>query len=205
MSFGIKFTGDWEKCAHILEGMENRFAAAADKALMQEAHYLRGKMIQNITSGGTLAGAPFAPLSPLSLAVRQFTGKGGTKPLIVTGGLRNAISVIKVPGGVFIGIKRAGKGQGGKGGANLAALHEFGGGPWTRPMTDKQRRFLAAAFRNAGMKFGDPPGGGGALKIKIPARPFMQPVIDKFAQSDDVKSRFWASVAASMGGDIGTP
>jgi hypothetical protein len=203
--FGVKLTGDWAKGTQIMERMNERFEKAAEQAILQEAHYLRGKMVQNLTSGGTLAGAPFAPLSPMTLAVRQFTGRGGTKPLIVTGSMRNAITVVKVAGGVFVGIKRAGKGGPGKGGANLAALHEFGGGPWTRPMSDKQRRFLAAAARAAGIPFGDPSKGGHSLTIKIPARPFMQPVIDKFAQGEDVKKRFWNAVARSMGGDFGTP
>jgi phage gpG-like protein len=204
-NLGVKLVGDWENATRITERMNERFDQAAEKAILQEAHYLRGKMVQNVTTGGNLAGAPFAPLSPMTLAVRQFTGRGGTKPLIVTGALRNAITVIKVNGGVFVGIKRSSKGKGGGGGANLAELHEFGGGPWTRPMTDKQRRFLAAAARNAGIHFGDPPQGGHALKIRIPARPFIQPVVDQFARGEDVKKRFWNSVARSMGGDFGSP
>lgn len=197
---GVKLFGDWDKAAKALEHVEDRFAKAAEKAILQEAHRLRGHMVQNVTSGGTLAGRPFAPLSPATLIIRKFVGRGGTKPLIVSGALRNSITVVKVAGGVFVGVRRKAEK-----GVNIAALMEFGGGPWTRPMTAKQRRFLAAAFRAAGQKFGDPPAGGGVLKIKIPARPFMQPVVDKFARPSDVKKRFWEVVAKEMHGDLGRP
>jgi hypothetical protein len=202
--FGVKLFGDWARGTQILSTANERFERVCDQAVLKEAHFLRGKMIQNITSGGAVAGQPFAPLSPLTLAVRQFKGFGGSKPLMVTGALRNSIAVVKTQGGVFVGIKRAGKSKGGKGGANLAELHEYGGGPWARPMTAKQRRFLAAAFKAAGLKFGDPPGGG-VLRIKIPARPFVGPIVDKFAKPEDVKKRFWANVSTGMGGDFGTP
>lgn len=197
--FGVRLFGDWAKTATILEHAEDRFAKACERATLKEAHYLRGKMVQNITSGGNLADRPFAPPSPLTLAVRQFRGFGGSKPLMVTGAMRNSITVVKVAGGVFVGIRRASSK-----GVNIPALMEFGGGPWSRPMTPKQRRFLAAAFKASGMKFGDPPGGG-ILKIRIPARPFMGPVIDKFAKSEDVQKRFWANVALEMKGDFGSP
>jgi hypothetical protein len=198
---GLTLFGDWAKGVAILSDIETRFQKATEKAVLQEAHYLRGKMVQNITTGGQTAGQPFAPPSPTTLIIRRFLGFGGTKPLLVSGAMRSAITVIKTTGGVFVGIKRAAKGT--KGGVNLAELHEFGGGPWTRPMTPKQRRFLAAAFAAAGQKFGQ--GGGGVLKIRIPARPFIGPVVDMFAKGPDVAKRFWASVAASMNWDLGRP
>ena len=198
MSFELH--GDWKEASRILEHADSRFHDAANKALMMEAHAIRGHIIKNLTTGGQHAGKPFAPPSQLTLVVRKFTGFGGSKPLMVTGALRSSVTVMKDGGGVFVGVKR-----GGKGGTNFASLHEFGGGPWQRPMTDKQRRFLAAAFAQAGIPFGQGAGGGGVIRTKIPARPFIGPVIEKFAKSEDVQKRFWENVSRLMNGDLGKP
>jgi phage gpG-like protein len=193
----VRLIGDWAKAAKITETMDKRFHAAAEQALLREGHYLRGKVVQNITSGGALAGKPFAPLSPATLAIRKFTGFGGSKILMRTGSLRNSVVVRKVGSAVFVGVMR----KSGKG-ANIAEIHEFGAGPFTVVMTARQRRFLMAALSSFG---GAPsPGkGGGVLVIKIPARPFMSPVFERFAKPADVKQRFWAHVSGALGGDLG--
>jgi phage gpG-like protein len=195
----MKLVGDWEKAAKIVETMGKRFSAAAEQAILREGHYLRGLVVQNFTSGGQLAGKPFAPLSPSTLAIRKFTGFGGTKILMRTGALRNSVVVKKVGNAVFVGVMR----KSGKG-ANVAEIHEFGAGPYQVVMTDRQRKFLMAALSSFG---GAPsPGkGGGVLVIKIPARPFMAPVFDKFATPKDVKKRFWDHVSKAMGYDLGKP
>lgn len=195
----MKLVGDWAKAGKIVQSMDKRFAAAAEQAVLREGHMLRGKVIQNITSGGTLAGKPFAPLSPATLAIRRFTGFGGTKILMRTGALRNSVVVRKVGNAVFVGVMRTSKGK-----ANIAEIHEFGAGPYTVVMTQRQRRFLMAALSSMG---GAPsPGkGGGVLVIRIPARPFLGPVFEKFAQPRDVAKRFWAHIAKAMGGDLGKP
>jgi hypothetical protein len=198
VSLGIKLTGDWGRA---LKALNLDLRGAVDKAMMKEAHFLRSKIILNIQSGGNEAGAPFTPLSPTTLAVRAFKGFGGSKPLIVTGALIGAVSVVRVSGGVFVGIKRSAK----AGGAKLAELHEFGGGPWTRPMTDKQRRFLHAVFRNAGAASPGKSAGGGTITWRIPARPFVNPVIRKFMTPSDVRKRFWTNVAQNLGFELGRP
>jgi hypothetical protein len=200
----IKLLGDWQRASAITSSMAARFEKAQERAVLQEAHRLRGLIVQNITSGGQLAGAPFAGLSPGTLVVRAFRGFGGTKPLMVTGALRNSVSVVKLAGGAVFGGIRRGTTKGGKGGANLAELHEYGGS-WTQRMTARQRRFLAAAYRRAGQKFGTGAPGSGMLRIRIPARPYVGPVVQRFAQPEDVKARFWANVSKGMGYDLGRP
>lgn len=197
---GVRLIGDWAKATKSLEHLEDRFARAAEQAVAKEAQMARMHIVKNITSGGAHADKPFAPLSSMTLAIRAFKGFGGGKPLIVSGALLGAVTVSKIGKATFVGIKRAG-GKGG--GVNFAELHEFGGGPWTRPMTDKQRRFLHAALKNAGPAPTGP--GGGVLTIRIPARPYIGPVADKFLKQPDVKRRFWANVSAALGGDIGRP
>lgn len=195
---GVQLTGQWQKAGNILGKLDSRFEAAAMKAVLKEAHFIRMKVILNIADGGATAGKPFAPLSPLTLVIRRFRGFGGGKPLIVTGALRGSAVVMKLGGGaVAVGMKRASAG-----GVNLALLHEEGSDT-TRKMTAKQRRFLAAAFRSAGLRFGDGGGGGGMLRIRIPARPYFGPVVEKFAKGEDVRARFWKNVSADLNGDLG--
>jgi hypothetical protein len=196
------FGPGWDKASQILSNADARFKQAVRVAMLREANAIRGHIVRNISSGGAHAGAPFKPLSETTLIVRAFKGFGGTKPLNVTGALRQSVAVVELSGGaVFVGIRRR-SGQG-KGGVNLAELHEFGGGPWSRPMTEKQRRFLAAAFKKAGKVFGKGGAGTGMIVTSIPARPFVRPVAARFGQPNDVAKRFWATVAEKMGGDFG--
>jgi phage gpG-like protein len=203
----FKLIGDWAKTAKIMNSMETRFRAAAQKAVLREAHYLRGQIVKNITSGGALAGKPFKALSPATLAIRRFRGFGGGKVLMHTGALRNSITVKKMAGGgAFVGVLRQSRSSaGGKSLANVAAIHEFGAGPYTMIMTERQRRFLMVALRSMGGASSPGKSSGGVLVIKIPARPFIGPVIEQFAKPDAVKRRFWADVAKSMNGDFGQP
>lgn len=195
----VVLTQDWKEVDRILGSAAPRFKAAAERAVLLEAHLLRGHMTTNIATGGGHAGKPFAPLSETTLIVRRFRGFGGGKPLIVSGALRASISVQKKGGGIFVGVKRSSKG-----GVKVAELHEFGGGPWTKPMTARQRRFLAAAFRAAGKPFGTGGAGGGVIRWKIPARPFIGPVIERFGKHEDIRKRFFHNVAKDMGGDLGS-
>jgi hypothetical protein len=201
----VELFGAWAKTSHILASVDTRFQKAVRVAMLQEANAVRGHIVRNISTGGVHAGKPFAPLSPNTLIIRSFKGFGGSKPLMVTGALRSSVSVVEMAGGaVFVGVKR--RSGAGKGGVNLAELHEFGGGPWTRPMTPKQRRFLAAAFAKAGKSFGGKGSGTpGMITTKIPARPFVRPVVERFGKPQDVAKRFWATVAQQMGGDLGKP
>lgn len=204
--FGVKLVGDWAKAMKVTQTMNDRFRAAAQKAVLKEAHYIRGKIVENITSQGTLAGKPFKPLSAGTLLVRRFRGFGGGKILMVTGALRNSITVKKMSsGGAFVGVLRQSRAASGGSLANIAEIHEFGAGPYQIIMTERQRRFLMAAMRSMGGPSGPGKSSGGVLIIKIPARPFIGPVVEKFAQGDAVKKRFWAEVARQMGGDFGQP
>lgn len=200
---GLKFFGAWADASRIATTMSEKFGKAAERAVMKEAHRLRGLIIRNITGGGRPAGAPFAELSPLTLVMRKFRrGFGGSKPLIQTAALRNSISVVKVGGGaVFVGVMR----KASKKGVNVAELMEFGSKQYSIKMTPKMRRFLMKAFRMAGLVSSGAKGsgGGGMLVIKIPARPFIGPVVDKEAKPADVQRRFWENVAKDMGGDFG--
>ena len=220
---GLHQVGDWDKMRALMPRLRQRFERAAFVALRKEAQFLRGKMIQGITSGAP-GGQAFTPLAPLTLAIRKMKGFAGTKILIVSGTLRGAILVTELPGGgVFIGVHRSARGgKGGKTLYNLARIHEEGG-DWSYLMTPKQRRFLFAALakaRHAGRdsagrylkkgavnpfdrKPGAGAGGGGArVTVHLPARPFIRPTLELYARPADVKRRIVATILAKMGGAL---
>jgi hypothetical protein len=206
----VRKFGDWAKVAQITRTMRDRFEAAVRVALLREAQYLRGKMVTGIASGAP-GGKPFAPLSPITLAIRKARGFGGSKPLIVTGTLRRSPSVVQVGGrgiggAVFVGIHRSARGKNGKSLVNIAEIHEFGRS-WKQKLSPKARRFLFAMLRKAGLSQGgaskgrfSSPGGSGTISINIPARPFVRPTFEMYAKPADVKRRFMANIADRMGG-----
>jgi hypothetical protein len=201
----ITLTGAWAEASRAAQQLAAGFKKAADRAVLAEANFLRGHIVKNLTSGGAHAGAPFAALSPNTLIIRKFKGFGGSKPLMVTGALRNSISVVRLPGGAcFVGVRRGAPHAGAPGGAaNLAAIHEEGR-TFTIQMTAKMRKFLAVAFSKAGgPKRGAGGGGGAVIVIRIPARPFVGPALDRYARRDDVKARFWERVNKDLGGILG--
>ncbi len=87
---------------------------------------------------------------------------------------------------------------------NVAAVHELGSRSIVMKLTPKARRFLHAAFRAAGLDrpAGDKPSTGIAV-IKVPARPFLRPVFEKYGQAEHVSRRFVGRVARLLGSDFG--
>ena len=205
----MQLTGDWQKASKLAEGLAGRFQKSVAAALMAEGQYLRGQIVKGIRSGAP-GGKAFAPLSPITLAVRRFRGFGGSKPLIATGSLVGSIVAVRIGGGVFVGISRSAKSKGGKGLANIGEIHEFGR-TWTQPLSSKARRFLFAALRASGLSQGSGPkakgtsGGAATITITIPARPFIGPVLERDGKPEAVAKRFWERVAQGMGGDLGRP
>jgi hypothetical protein len=195
--------GQWPLARRILAG-GRRVKEAIDKALLQEAQFFRTKIVEGLREQAP-GGQPFAPLAPTTLAIRRFRGFKGTKALMVRGDLRNSITVVKQPGGVFVGVLRTARGKGGQSLVNVAAVHEFGSRPITIKLTPKARRFLHAAFRAAGLDApaADRPGTGIAV-IKVPARPFLRPVFEKYGEAEEVAKRFLERVARNLGGEFGS-
>jgi len=103
-------------------------------------------------------------------------------------------------------VLRTAKGREGQPLVNVAAVHEFGSRPIVVKLTPKARRFLHAAFRKAGL---DRPASGGPSTgiavIKVPARPFLAPVFEKYgADPEQVSKRFLDRVGRLLAGDFGT-
>lgn len=175
----MQLTGDWGRAAKIASGLQGRFQRAVAQAIAQEAHQIRGDIVKGIRSG-----SGFAPLSPMTLAVRKFKGLGGSKPLIVTGALVGGITATKVGDGWFVGILRQARSKAGKPLANIGAIHEFGAS-WSQPLSPKARRFLFAVLKKAGLLHGS----GDHVTLKSGAR-----AIRKGGRWRDQKGRFLSGV-----------
>lgn len=194
-----------KKALSVLEQLPGKLKKAQEKAVLQEAQFLRAKVIEGIDSGAP-GGKPFAPHSPMTLAVRKARGFGGSKILVVRGGLRGSVVAISLgPGAAFVGVhSKSGAG------VNIARIHEEGR-TFTTTWTARQRRWFFVMMRKAGVppRYGPklPPAmrkaraaaGPTAITIRIPARPFIGPVLEKYATPDQLKARFTASVAATLG------
>lgn len=202
---GARKTGDWGKARRELATLGAKALAVARQAILQEAHFLRGKMVEGIREQAP-GGQRFKALSPLTLAARRLAGFRGTKALVRTGTLRNAITVVERGGQVFIGILRTARGEDGDELTNVAAVHEFGAGPFVVQITDKMRAYLGALLEEAGIlpaAQSASGGGRGYLVIRIPARPFIGPVFKKFGKPADVRARLQERVAKLLNRSTG--
>lgn len=208
----MKLVGDWKKALSITQGMSDRYRKAMRQAVLKEAHFLRGEMVKGIRSGAP-GGKPFKELSALTMALRREAGFGGTKPLIRTGNLFRSLSVVEIGGTltggrVFVGVHRSAKGKDGQSLVKLAEIHEFGR-EWKQRLTPKARRFLWAMLHKYGERYTkgqlNPRGGAGDgfVRMKIQARPFVRPVVEKYAKPEDVKRRLFTNLAAGMGYQLG--
>jgi hypothetical protein len=186
--------------------VSNGLNRAIVKAMVQDAHWLRKKIVTGIRKQAP-AGKAFKPLAPTTIAVRRFRGRNRTKALIDRGDLRNSIQVKKFRGGAFVGALRAKRSSSGKSLADIAAVHEFGSKPIVIRMTDKMRRFLMAAFRQRkstrGIGVGE--GSPSSIVLRVPPRPFLRPVFDKYAKRRVLVPRLLDRVVVNMKGALGKP
>jgi hypothetical protein len=205
MKIDVTKIGPWSKVGKLLEAAPRQMQAAFGKALLQEAQFLRTKIVEGIREQAP-GGRALAPLAPTTLAIRQFRGFRGTKALLVQADLRNSITVVKDGDRILVGVLRTARNRAGRSLVDIAALNEFGSRPIVVRLTPKARAFLHAAFRHAGL---DGPSSGlpgtGIAIIQMPPRPFVAPVFGKYAQPDQVSRRFLERVAAILGGDFGRP
>ena len=187
-------TGQWAKAQRILRGVM-RVRRAIKLAILQEAHFLRAKMITGIT--GQAGFAAHAPATPL---IRQGAGFGGGKIMIVSGTTLGSIVVHRQGSTVFVGVKRGRTHASGRDVVDVAAIHEFGKD--YRP-SKAQLRYIHTMIRKSG---GYDAGkvGAGAVQIRIPRRPFVEPVEKKYGRPMAMVRRLRRRFAVLMRGDLGT-
>jgi hypothetical protein len=205
----IRMTGDWKRAVSDMGQARARMAMAIDKAVAQEAHEVRKEIIQGIRKQAP-AGHRFQALSKLALAIRKARGFRGSKALIRTAALINSIAVKRAgKGRYFVGVLRGGKSRDGTSLTHIAAIHEKGSTHVVR-VTPKMRRFLMLMLRKAGILGRRKKKGFAStvqkrvMVVRIPARPFMQPVIDKVAKDPAaIRRRLGQRMAKLLGYTLG--
>lgn len=181
--------GKWSEVFKTLGNAPRDIAEAKKKVLLQEAQFLRTKILEGLREQAP-GGSKFQPLSPQTIAIRKFLGFRGTKALLKRGDLRNAIAVLDMGDTIFIGVPRTAKGTGGENLVDVAELNEYGGKPHVIKVTPAMSALLHAAFRAAGLPKKDPHAPvTGIIVVQIPARPFIRPIMEKFGQPRDVEKR----------------
>ncbi len=217
----MKLSGDWAAAMRTVSGAHRDLGAAIDKAVAMEAHHARAEVIRGITKQAP-AGKTFQKLSVLTREIRKAKGFKGRKALIRTGALLQSIAVKKSrKGHYFMGVLRGAKTKEGAAIADIAAVQEHGAVFVVR-VTPKMRRFLMAMLRKVGRldKRKRRPAGRGKQRgvssdgdsaimkrfmvVKIPARPFIGPVIDSIAKDPvGVRKRLEARVSRTLGFKLG--
>lgn len=202
--YAIQEVGGWRKLNAILKFCEKEGAKAQKKATQEGALFLL-KAIKEGLDKSAPGGVALKPLSPFTLAVRKLLGIRGRRPLLARRNLRRSLAVKKTPSGdYFVGVPIGAKTPQGKSIAEIAATHEFGAAPRVVQLSDKQKAFLGVV---AGLipSSKTPPkpgaGGGGALIIRTPARPFIGPVFEKHKRA--IQERIMKALADAMNGAYG--
>lgn len=214
-----KLFGDWSRVGDIL-GQSEKLKKAINQAVLQEAQFARTAVVKGITAQAP-GGRPFEALSALTLALRRAKGFRGKKVMMVTGGLRNSVTVKQVASGkVFLGVLRGARGKSGQNLYNVAAIQENGATIVIR-VTPKMKRWLMMELRKSGFsakatgrdrkgRFKRTKASGtgqlskGVIVVRIKARPFISPVIDKIASNPAaMQQRLAKTVAQKMGLALG--
>ncbi len=208
-------TGKWKMASRIVNTAPDRVHKAIDRAVLQEAQYMRKKIVEGIREQAP-GGQAFKPLAPTTLTKRKLRKFRGTKALIERADLRNGFTVKRIQwGAAFVGLLRTAKNKTGKSLANIGEIHEYGSKPIVIRITPKMRKFLHVLYAEQKEKGRDKKGrftrsrntfgaSKGFVVIQIPARPFMAPVVRKYFNPNDVKKRFFARVGLQMRGDLGS-
>jgi hypothetical protein len=181
----MRKVGSWDAASRAMVFLSAKYGGVIRQAVLQEGEHMRAEVVKGILSGAP-GGVPFKPHSKATLAIRRAQGFGGTKIMMRGGDLVGNVVVIQAPsGGVWVGVKRGARNREGKNLVDIAKRQEKGSGP--HPMSAKQRKWFFAMLRKGGMK----PDGSkkGGMGIKIPARPFLEPIFKKHASPALVRER----------------
>ena len=90
----VRRTGDWRRAEQLLARGAKALARGVDRALLQEGHALRAEIVGGLDRQAP-GGTPLRPLTELTLAARRLRRFAGTKALVRTAELRNALAVLR--------------------------------------------------------------------------------------------------------------
>jgi len=193
--------GAWGPTLKTLANARSDLANAKRVALRQEAEFFRKKIVEGLREQSP-GGRAFKPLSETTIAMRRALGFKGTKALIKRGDLRNSITVQEAGDMVFVGVARQAKNSAGEAVIDIAKLNENGSKPIVIKVTPRMLRLLAMAFRKHGgtNRMGPHRTSTGIIIVRIPARPFLAPVFDKYGQAEEASRRFAGRMQKLMKG-----
>jgi hypothetical protein len=177
---------EWQRAIEYLKALQAKLPLTLQQAVLQEAHFIRGEIIKGLDSGAP-AGKKFKPHSDLTKFLRVEQKHGGTKILIgKNAGLRGGVRVVMLPGGgCFVGVHRSAKSKDGKSLIRIAQIHEEGRSWEPGP---RQRKWLIMQMIRAGIPI-KKKGSGTIMKITIPARPFISPILEAEATPEKIRGR----------------
>ncbi len=195
-------SGQWKRAGAMILAAATRLQSAINGAVTMEAHRARKEAIQGISRGAP-GGKKFKPLADTTRAVRRaLRGTKRPKPLQETGEFKKAIVVRSFPSKLtaFCGILRQQRGTDGRPLVNVAAVHEFGAGPFAVAMTNRSRRFFFWAIGTGGLATDQTGGHEKAFVITVPPRPVFGPVWDMMRGGSrsrieqEVQRRMWGGI-----------
>jgi hypothetical protein len=174
--------GDWGKVGKLLDSGAKYMKDGVQKAMLEEAEYVRQKIVAGIRNQAPGDKGFTPPLKNTTLAVRKFRGLQGKKTLLVQQALLNSIKVIKKDGFVFVGVPDNARRTSGASLLMVAKVQEFG--KRIKPNhTRKALAFLFAAFRKAGLEITAGKEDSVSIGVIIvPPRPFIGPAFDKWGE-----------------------
>ena len=170
-------TGPWGEVSRKLRLLQERevFKAAYRKAVLREAARLRGLMVEAFTKSGP-KGHKWEHLATLTQLISRAEGKGDRRPLMDTGELRNAHTVVEENDVIFVGVHRRARSRLNKSMMNIAKVHEYGVGPFTIPVTDGIRKFFMWLFIATDGQVMPLKKSTTTITVRIPPRPWIGPI-----------------------------
>ena len=203
MKLTIGKIGQWGRAQKIMSRASLLTGPALKQAIFEEAIKLQAEIKKNIQRG------PAPPLSASTIAFKRYNrgkgagkrpGRGGSKPLNATGGLKNSIAIVpdKPSDVTFVGVPK--KTERGGTPVDIAAVHEFGAPTIVIKKTPAMHRKLMAIFAKAGNLS---PAGIGIpiIVIRIPARPYIRPAVAtrEHGMKDRIVRRVGQLVGVALG------
>ena len=183
----IVLTGDWAKLIARYKSTAGGMHGAIEKALHQEGEFYVKKIVNGIESKAP-AGKPFIPLKQSTINTRKALGFRSAKPLKESKDLINSVGYKVRDYVLFVGVLAESRRKDGKDAVKLANIHEFGHGPILIKVTPAMRAFLAInVFKNDLQQTKNKKSGTGVIVVNIPARPFLGPIYERYAEGTGVK------------------
>jgi hypothetical protein len=197
----IEKSKEWKQAQDILNKATNLIREAVDIIPRREAEFFKDQIKDGIMTQAP-GGKHLKPISPATKLARRALGISGDKALISRGELMNSISLRRDGKSWFVGIPKKRKGRTTL--AQAAQIQEEGYGPVAIKMTPQMRKFLfGVVFKNSPNKGNNAEGGDSFLIIKVPPRPFIKPVFDKYGSKDQALPRLNTLYAQTLKGMFG--